>query len=690
MILPISHLTDTYRDPVLAIAAVLAVLVLGGCSGETGGPGEASPGERTDSSPGSLERARELVASGRARESISILKKLGPEAGPRAQEILARAYHRTERWNQSIESADKALLERPKDPDLLYLKADGLRSIEEPQAARKILEEILERAPNHWEAKLSLGRILQRMTSSAEALPLFEAYLRDAPADHHLAETARLEYGRALRSLRRHQDAADQFAGLLEEEPSNNIYYSELSSTLYRMRLRPQARLLEEIYRVFSEQAFEEHVEKGLFASGRDGIAMGQRAWNMRNQKRFLESFNAYEEALALNPTDPRIKIYYADLCLKFERHGQAFQLIDRELQNPPGPAPRSGLLAARGKILLFAERNQEVAQTLKKATEVLRREGNLGGYARGQADGLSLYNNLAEALINLGDNTEAGKLLAAIRKSATGNPRYLYLAGKLSLKSGRNAPALGYLEQAIRLQKESTAPLEAWKAAALARSGKIDAALSLLLQLPATAGGPEVFDLVRAALPPEHPERVNLEKMKSRSKLADKRLSDLQGRLQTLELGDAACARIFTELGSIYEGQGNPAALDYYFLASDIDPSNPDVLRKLLKQLEERRYYFTRMRLLRRLSEAAPGDFQALASLCRLYLDLHIRLNEARDMALRCLAARPDPDSYLLASRASLLRGDREEARRLIEKGLRLAPGDARLEKALATLDEK
>jgi Flp pilus assembly protein TadD len=58
--------------------------------------------------------------------------------------------------------------------------------------------------------------------------------------------------------------------------------------------------------------------------------------------------------------------------------------------------------------------------------------------------------------------------------------------------------------------------------------------------------------------------------------------------------------------------------------------------------------------------------------------------------MALRCLAARPDPDSHLLASRASLLRGDREEARRLIEKGLRLAPGDARLEKALATLDEK
>lgn len=690
MILPISHLTDTYRDPVPAIAAMLAMLVLGGCSGEAGGPGEASPGERTDSSPGSLERARELVDSGRARESISILKKLGPEAGPRAQAILARAYHRSERWNQSIESTDKALLERPKDPDLLYLKADGLRSIEEPQAARKILEEILERAPNHWEAKLSLGRILQRMTSSAEALPLFEAYLRDAPADHHLAETARLEYGRALRSLRRHQDAADQFAGLLEEEPSNNIYYSELSSTLYRMRLRPQARLLEEIYRVFSEQAFEEHVEKGLFASGRDGIAMGQRAWNMRNQKRFLESFNAYEEALALNPADPRIKIYYADLCLKFERHGQALQLIDRELRKPPGPAPRSGLLAARGKILLFAGRNQEAAQALKKASEVLRREGNLGGYARGQADGLSLYNNLAEALINLGDNTEAGKLLAAIRKSATGNPRYLYLAGKLSLKSGRNASALGYLEQAIRIQKESTAPLEAWKAAALARSGKVDAALSLLLQLPVTAGGPEVFELVMATLPPEHSERVNLEKMKSRSKLADKRLSDLQGRLQALELGDAACARIFTELGSIYEGQGNPAALDYYFLASDIDPSNPDVLRKLLNQLEERRHYFTRMRLLRRLSEAAPGDSQALASLCGLYLDLHIRLNEAHDMALRCLAARPDPDSHLLASRASLLQGDREEARRLIEKGLRLAPGDARLEKALATLSEK
>jgi len=52
--------------------------------------------------------------------------------------------------------------------------------------------------------------------------------------------------------------------------------------------------------------------------------------------------------------------------------------------------------------------------------------------------------------------------------------------------------------------------------------------------------------------------------------------------------------------------------------------------------------------------------------------------------MALRCLEAHPDPDSHLLASRASLLQGDRKEARRLLEKGLELAPGNDRLKKAL------
>ena len=688
MILPISHLTGTYRDRVPAIALMLMALTVGGCGRSDAPPGKDSPAGGMNPGTGSLEYARKLVDAGRAREGISTLKKLGPGAGPEAHAILARAYHRTERWNLSIKSADKALLKRPGDPELLYLKADGLRGIEEPQAARTILEDILKRAPDNWEAKLSLARILQRVTSSAEALPLFEAYLRDAPAGHYLAETARLEYGRALRSVKRHQDAADQFAGLLEEEPSNNVYYSELSSTLYRMRLRPQARLLEEIYRVFSEQAFEEHVEKGLFASGRDGVAMGQRAWNRRNQKRFLESFDAYEEALELNPADSRIKIYYADLCLKFERHDKALRLIDGGLQNPR--APLSGLLAAHGKIHLFAGRDREAAQSLKKAIEFFRREGNLGGYAMGQADGLTLYTNLAEALINLRDNAGASRLLAAIRKSAAGNPRYLYLAGRLSLLEGREIPALDFFERAIRARKGTTASLVAWKAAALSQGGKNDEALSILLRLPAATPAPKAFNLVHSLMPPGHAELANLRKMISRNKLVNERLGKLRGQLQALKLRDTACARILAELGNIYEGQGNPAAIDYYFLASDIDPSNPDVLRKLLKQLEEKRHHFTRMRLLRRLSEAAPGDSRALSSLCKLYLDLHIRLNEAREMALRCLEVRPDPDSHLLASRASLLQGDRKEARRLIGKGLLLTPDDDRLKKALNALGQE
>jgi len=625
-----------------------------------------------------------LVDSGRARESISILKQLGDKTGPEAHAILARAYHQTKRWNLSIKSSEAALAARPNDTHLLYLKADSLRNIEEPQAARKLLEAILKRAPDHWEAKLSLGRILQRMTSADKAIELFESYLQEAPANHYLAEEARLEYGRALRSVRRHQNAADQFAVLLEGEPSNNIYYSELSSTLYRMRLRPQAKLLEDIYRVFSEQAFEEHVEKGLFSSGRDGVAMGQRAWNRRNQKRFLESFAAYEEALALNPADPRIKIYFADLCLKFERHQQALEIIENGIRGPRARAPLSGLFASMGKIHLFAGRDQQAASALKQAIEALRQEGNLGGYNRGQADGLALYNNLAEALINLADYAGAGRILAATRKAGAENSRHLYLAGKLSLQSGKAAVALAYFEKAIRVGDNQKGALIPWKAAALARGGKTAAALSILLNPGRPPADAELLDIVLAALPPKHPDRAKMESLKARSQLAAQHISDLQGKLQGLKLRDAGCARILSELGDTYEKQGNPAALDYYFLASDIDSSKPAVLRRLLKELEEKRHYFTRMRLLRRLKDAAPDDLQALASLSSMYLDLHIRLREARDMALRCLEAHPNPDSHLLASRASLLQGDRKEARRLLEKGLELAPGNDRLEKAL------
>ena len=665
---------------------MLVILSLPGCNpaGETGSG--AAPDSSTSTSAvggeGTLENARALVNSGRARESIARLRLAGGEPGPAAQAILARAYHQTKRWSLSIKSAEAALEDQPNDPELLYLKADSLRNIEEPLAARELLETVLERVPDHWEAKLSLGRILQRTTSPAEAIELFESYLGNAPANHYLAEEARLEYGRALRSLRRHQDAADQFAILLEREPSNNVYYSELSSTLYRMRLRPQAQLLEEIYRVFSEQAFEEHVEKGLFANGRDGVAMGQRAWNRRNQKRFLEAFTAYEEALALNPEDPRIKIYFADLCLKFERHQQALEVIEKGLRNPRGPI--SGLLAASGKIHLFAGRDQQAAASLKQSIEALRQEGNLGGYARGQADGLVLYNNLAEALINLADLAGAGKLLAATRKAGMGSSRYLFLAGKLALKSGRVDTALAYFEKALQVAKSPQGPLVCWKAAALARGGKTAEALSLLLDPGSPAGSPEIYDMVLAALPGDHPDRGKLEELNARHQLSSQHLSNLQQKLQALDIRDTDCARVLSELADAYEKRGNPAALDYYFLASDIDSSNPAVLKRLLKELDEKRHYFTRMRLLRNLKDAAPGDPQALARLSSMYLELHVRLNDAREMALRCLEARPDPDSHILASRASLLQGDRKEAKRLLEKGLQLAPGNERLKKAL------
>ncbi|MEE3229606.1 MAG: hypothetical protein VX272_01105, partial [Planctomycetota bacterium] len=258
------------------------------------------------------------------------------------------------------------------------------------------------------------------------------------------------------------------------------------------------------------------------------------------------------------------------------------------------------------------------------------------------------------------------------------------HLAGKLSLQSGQAATALAYFDKALRIGDNQKRALAPWKAAALARGGKTAEALSILLNPETYPADAELLDIVLAALPPKHPDREKLENLKARSQLAARHISDLQGKLQGFNLRDADCARILSELGDIYEKQGNTAALDYYFLASDIDSSKPAVLRRLLKELEEKRHYFTRMRLLRRLKDAAPADLQALAGLSGMYLDLHIRLSEARDMALRCLEARPDPDSHLLASRASLLQGDRKEARRLIEKGLELAPGNDRLKKAL------
>ena len=89
-----------------------------------------------------------------------------------------------------------------------------------------------------------------------------------------------MECGGAWRAAGRHKEAADEFAVLLEGEPTRSEYYSELSAALYRLRYRKEAKFLESIYKAFSQGSFEEYGVAKMRLQGREAQALAQQAAN--------------------------------------------------------------------------------------------------------------------------------------------------------------------------------------------------------------------------------------------------------------------------------------------------------------------------------------------------------------------------------------------------------------------------
>ena len=256
----------------LSVGVLLLGMLESGCR-PAGKPPLAVPVEE-------LAEAEKLARSGRPRGAAELLEKLTRDpAGGKSGELSAKIagyYLASGASRSALRWSEKALALAPRDPGALYVKAEACRRLREMEKADKLLQEVLRISPGHPQASLSMARLKFRVSAPADALPFFETYFsgagRDEPEEAHA--TARLEYGRALRAAGEHQAAADEFAWLLESEPSRSEYYSELSATLYRMRLRKEARFLEGIYRSLSQGSFEEYGVAKMRAEGREAQAL--------------------------------------------------------------------------------------------------------------------------------------------------------------------------------------------------------------------------------------------------------------------------------------------------------------------------------------------------------------------------------------------------------------------------------
>jgi tetratricopeptide (TPR) repeat protein len=504
-----------------------------------------------------------------------------------------------------------------------------------------------------------------RSDNPAAALPLFDGYFKGAAPNDPEYKVALLEHARALRNVGKYQEAADRFALLLEDDPLEGAYYSGLAEALYRMHLRKEGRFVEEIYKLISQNAFEEHVEDRLRETGNTAFALGQRAANRMRQRRYLDAFRSFLGALEADRGDPRLRVFYADLCLRFSRLRDARAVVNGAIQ--AGMKPASGLWWMLGRIALEAENAREALAALQNGAQVLQAEGDQGGPDKGQA---------REPAI-----ARPAVARAAEVQASSWEP--LYWLGRIELAAGAAPKALALFEEAQKRGAKSLIDLLHYQALALEAAGRREEAIAQLERVVQSQPGfvDSHKELVRLlASDPARGKPVEdayaeaqrtREAIRARERQADER-----------PLGE--CGEIYLELGKLHFKVKDPRAFDDCFLASDLLPGSAEACRLILSGMKQPQDTLVRIHYLRRILELEPDSEEVLAGLAEIFAKLHVRLDEAALLAGKLHALKPTARSYRLRGEVALQRGEREHARGLLQQGLAAFPGDAGLREAM------
>lgn len=661
-----------------ALSLAASVILASGC-GDGNSPEDAS-GTRAPTSEA-------LAAEGKFREAAELMVREidGADADdrPALWARSARYNSRAGRFKEALDAARRASAGGESSAELAYIEGESLRNTQRPTEAHVVLEKLLAAHPDHFEGALSLARLEFRLGAGDRALELFEKYFQLAPTTHPTHRTARLEYGRALKRSRRFQDAADEFMTLLEDDPSERLYYSELSQVLYRLRLRPQAKFVEILYQSLSENAFEEYVQDGLMASGRVGIALAQTALNRSRQKRYAEAFQLFVDALAADDRDVRIPIYYSTLCHDFLRFPEAREVLGSALKRNLGPS--SGILQALGELELAAASWKPAEAAFRRALDTLRAEGNVGGPPHGQASSVLARLGLAEALVESGSFGELRDVLDGV--SANEDPAvYAYVTGRAELAANRAGEAVKRFASATRGAGRRIGKISSWRIAALVSQAGPRASLQELLRLPPHPAQVAVCQAIFS-----HPSSDPALKSQASERLRQASvLVESLGRIerQLDKTGLAESSAIYEELGDLYVGLRDTSALRFYLLATDLDPSRGEVIKKLAGGIRGQGDLFVRLRLMRRLLAVEPKNAEALGEIAENYVRLHVRLDEAVRLAREVVAVSASADSYALLARALAAGGKSDAARKEVDIGLARFPGAKSLEEVKKSLE--
>lgn len=233
------------------------------------------------------------------------------------------------------------------NPHALYAQAHLANQLDNNEVARTVLQQLLQREPQHTQGLILQARVLHELGETEAALQSMKQALKLAPDNHPL----RLSYARMLVDARQLKEARQQFSRLNKENPGDgDVLYalgllaleaSDLddAETQFNSLLRQGQR--EEEARLAMAQIAEARQQPDKAIAWYGSIAHGERyleaqlqAARLIAQHQGMERARTYLRELETQNDEERVRLYLAEaeLLNDAEQHTAAMGVYDEGL----------------------------------------------------------------------------------------------------------------------------------------------------------------------------------------------------------------------------------------------------------------------------------------------------------------------------------------------------------------------
>ena len=293
-----------------------------------------------------------------------------------AQDWLEKAncLHNLERYDEALESFDRAIELDPNDGEAWVMKGIVFYKLERYKEALASFDQASELDANHQSVWALRGYVLHHLKHYEEALVSFERAI-ELYSNHHLRWALR---GDILNNLKRYNEALKSFDRAIELDAN------------YQWIWFNRGWALDNLSRY--EEALKSY-DRAIALDDNYQLAWVLRGNVLDNLKRYNEALESYDRAIALDDKDKWYWDLRGDVLNNLKRYEEALVSYDRAIELEPND---KYYWAKRGDVLNNLKRYEEALVSYDRAIEL---DPNDQWYWRKRGDLLNRLERYEEAL---------------------------------------------------------------------------------------------------------------------------------------------------------------------------------------------------------------------------------------------------------------------------------------------------